>query len=767
MALIGWWPLDGNTEDYTINQNHGVNSNVTWTDGKIGQAGSFNGTTSKINITSISSPTTFSISAWIYRNEANREQHVAEFSGTQFYINSANRIGTSAWSNVSGTTVLSLSTWYHILLIRDVASIKIYLNGVKESETTTLGTNPLTSFIIGQYASGGNYWFNGLINDVRVYDNALSQKEINDLVKAKALDYNFNNFQEPTTNLSLITYEKISGNEYMAYENMVSIFDTNGIGTYTFSFDLKTEISGDINVYCVDRGLSDVKYYFSSKNFTATTDYQRFEMTVDVTLNSAAATVTNLAFYGTYGTGVKPSVKNVQIEKKDHSTPFIEGSRTGTVYDGSGYKRNSELIEANTPKWVSDSRLGSGAYQFDGISNKITVNPDPLGDIFPRDFTISLWTKGEIRPAEFTYIAHRGVTTPINLSVIYIGAQNSGFFSFGVNGAWTTGTTSIAQDPNLWYHLVLRYQGTTVTGFINGVVRTTYTTGITNTSVGSYLSFGDSTASGSNRAYNGIIDDIKIYGSALSNTDILDLYQTRIKIDDQGNLYANEFVEDYEVADGLILSGLFEDENLVNNGTFNTTDLSSFGTQNISMSIVDNKLLVENGNVSTYQRVLIPITSAYVAGDILYFRYSISNTIDGLDIANISGAYLYDNTTITNFTTRPIRGDQEYSSTVTAVYDNDGTIRLFGYSSAIENIPVSYNMDDVCFLNLTALVNNGYFTEAPTQDQIDIWYRDYKQSRTKSNGQIITKEFSEIDDPNQKMKIFKDSIQIQGSLQEG
>jgi hypothetical protein len=29
MALIGWWPLDGNTEDYTVNKNNGVNNGVT------------------------------------------------------------------------------------------------------------------------------------------------------------------------------------------------------------------------------------------------------------------------------------------------------------------------------------------------------------------------------------------------------------------------------------------------------------------------------------------------------------------------------------------------------------------------------------------------------------------------------------------------------------------------------------------------------------------------------------------------------------------
>jgi hypothetical protein len=44
-----------------------------------------------------------------------------------------------------------------------------------------------------------------------------------------------------------------------------------------------------------------------------------------------------------------------------------------------------------------------------------------------------------------------------------------------------------------------------------------------------------------------LIDDTRIYSTALSASDILDLYQTRAKIDNAGNLYANEFVEDYEI----------------------------------------------------------------------------------------------------------------------------------------------------------------------------------------------------------------------------
>ena len=57
------------------------------------------------------------------------------------------------------------------------------------------------------------------------------------------------------------------------------------------------------------------------------------------------------------------------------------------------------------------------------------------------------------------------------------------------------------------------------------------------------------------------MDEFQVYQTALSDSDILDLYQTRAKIDKQGNLYANEIVEDYEVKPGLTLRELFEDNN--------------------------------------------------------------------------------------------------------------------------------------------------------------------------------------------------------------
>ena len=81
--------------------------------------------------------------------------------------------------NAAGTTVLALNTWTHLATTYDGAALRLYVNGVLAKSRTLSGsiiasTGPLD---IGSDAVWGEY-FAGLIDDVRVYNRALSQTEI-------------------------------------------------------------------------------------------------------------------------------------------------------------------------------------------------------------------------------------------------------------------------------------------------------------------------------------------------------------------------------------------------------------------------------------------------------------------------------------------------------------------------------------------------------------------------------------------------------------
>jgi hypothetical protein len=72
---------------------------------------------------------------------------------------------------VTFNTSLSVSTWYHIALVRDGNStLSCYINGVKEATTATVTTsfNISTTTLFGTSRGAGAPWFNGYLSNVRI-----------------------------------------------------------------------------------------------------------------------------------------------------------------------------------------------------------------------------------------------------------------------------------------------------------------------------------------------------------------------------------------------------------------------------------------------------------------------------------------------------------------------------------------------------------------------------------------------------------------------
>jgi hypothetical protein len=88
-------------------------------------------------------------------------------------------------TNVADTINVPLSTWTHFMCVYDGSNIKIYRNGVETNSapvtgTVTHSTNP---FSIGRYGVTASY-YDGLVDDARVYDRALTPSEISTLYRA-------------------------------------------------------------------------------------------------------------------------------------------------------------------------------------------------------------------------------------------------------------------------------------------------------------------------------------------------------------------------------------------------------------------------------------------------------------------------------------------------------------------------------------------------------------------------------------------------------
>ncbi|HFI0385273.1 TPA: phage tail spike protein [Streptococcus suis] len=95
--------------------------------------------------------------------------------------------------------------------------------------------------------------------------------------------------------------------------DLAPVFDKYGLIEYTLSFDLRASQAGQVVVY--QQNGSGSKYSGLWKNLTVTTEWQRFHVTFTPTEGTMSLANSYLAFYGTYGTGVKPIIRRAKIER--------------------------------------------------------------------------------------------------------------------------------------------------------------------------------------------------------------------------------------------------------------------------------------------------------------------------------------------------------------------------------------------------------------------------------------------------------------------
>jgi hypothetical protein len=197
---IGFWGLNqvSGTGAYLLdssgNNYHGTPTGTTSTEGIIGRARSFNGSTDYIQITQGSSllPTNITVSMWIYPTSWTHQTHTALITsrtttnnGLMFFILSQGNLHFD-WGNGSSSNRWNtgyqppLNEWTHITFSRDSNGRYLFVNGLLENSTPSAGGHPPadTFLRLGSDAMSNQYNYQGIIDDVRIYDQALSQSEI-------------------------------------------------------------------------------------------------------------------------------------------------------------------------------------------------------------------------------------------------------------------------------------------------------------------------------------------------------------------------------------------------------------------------------------------------------------------------------------------------------------------------------------------------------------------------------------------------------------
>ena len=195
--LIAHYPLNGDARDYFGND--GTSTNVTWVDGKIGQAAEFNGNDGSI-LTGIPRAifgNSWSVSLWCYFNEDDREVLASSWNSGGVAIEKDTRGRLRIYYNNSpdvhtDDNAVPINSWNHCVFIRDVEdnSFKIYIGGILVKRRVGIGGFDdvgLNNIRLGGDLRTGLVVLDGMLDDVRIYDHALSEKEVINLYRANYL----------------------------------------------------------------------------------------------------------------------------------------------------------------------------------------------------------------------------------------------------------------------------------------------------------------------------------------------------------------------------------------------------------------------------------------------------------------------------------------------------------------------------------------------------------------------------------------------------
>ncbi len=197
-GLVGAWLMNEGggscVNDLSGNPNTGTIIGATWVGGKFGSCLIFDGSSTYVSMgngSGVFSAQNMTISVWALSHTATP----ADYAKVIFHYNSGNRIylqyGTSSTPQMTwqvGDSVLSYAVnleemvWKnYVMVLRAGTDLSIYLNGSYVSSVTIAGPTAFSNWHLGRNDLGESSYWDGLIDDVRIYHRALPAAEVQEL----------------------------------------------------------------------------------------------------------------------------------------------------------------------------------------------------------------------------------------------------------------------------------------------------------------------------------------------------------------------------------------------------------------------------------------------------------------------------------------------------------------------------------------------------------------------------------------------------------
>lgn len=603
MSLIAWYPFNGDAKDYSGNNNHIVSGTYTEdVKGKIGKcfvAGGTFETVLKTPITTNKLSDNVTISFWIFNtrqtgsiaifgnkgNDSNTSATSPERTFNYFLYPTPTDFHYSC-SKYSGVLkdVVPYNQWTHITTVQTSKQFIIYINGIKKQTVTISNPTPKNDYSL--YIGGGdNSNSTCKFNDVRIYNEALTTKQIKEISQAKIYHYSLNENIQPIKNLCKqypirqnitnnstytgTTFGKDEIGEYFIKQSTSYTWDGVGIRNipiktgvyYTVSFEIWCEKSFDLkydyNISCDNISGNDAPraeaLNLLGTSYDTPKRWKKFAMrskakddAVNPRLHDAIAGYfpNNANMVGT-----KVYFRNVMVEEKDREASYVEDSKSVILKNIDGYK---DLSIASTqtyrfPKYEGDS-LKFLPYSY--VTTDFKLSTYNLGNSNSQ-LTTASWIKPTAVPTTNSYglIYGRADYQGFGLHFSYQDSSNIQVCTYHRLSNGINKTAPKLIKINEWSHIVCVLDKTisVIKMYINGekVAEGPASTGDFTSNNNTFLLGGVHYPSGNGpwANFEGYIKDFRMYTTALSDSDIKQLYKPETNIDKANVIRCSEINE--------------------------------------------------------------------------------------------------------------------------------------------------------------------------------------------------------------------------------
>ncbi|WP_073392343.1 PKD domain-containing protein [Jatrophihabitans endophyticus] len=520
-----YWKLDetsGTTAADSGNpayRSTGTYSNVTLGQpsgtGGVGSA-SFNGSSSIVSTAQLfAGPSTFSEETWV-KTTTNQGGKILGFgdspTGTSsnydrhLYMQNDGRVTFGVYSGgtwtVTSKAALNDGKWHQIVGTMVSGAMVLYVDGVAQGTAAATGSQTFRGYwriggdnINGWPGQPSSNFFNGLISDVATYPVVLSRTQVAKHYAAAGYAV------APTSSFTVDCTAK----------------------PCSFDASASDDVDGSITSYAWDFG--DGKTV-TTAGPTTTHDYATagtYPVKLTVTDNSGTtdtssqtATVRPQSPSDTYGSAVyksNPSLYWRLDETAGSAAADAAGPGNGGTYYGSYTQGQPGALDGGNGTSVRFS--GGGVYSNQAVANPTTYSEEAW-------FKTSTNVGGKIIGFGSSQVGGSGHYDR------HVYMQNDGTLVFGAyNGSAATVTTATAYNDDTWHQVVATMGSGGMALYVDGQLIGTNSNTVSENFTGYWRVGNDTTWSSSSSAFNGSIDEVSVYPTALTAQDVSSHYAAR------------------------------------------------------------------------------------------------------------------------------------------------------------------------------------------------------------------------------------------------